>query len=112
MTIEELSLLYSRLPQATALVKSLERKSRKSVFLQGLVASATPMLFASVYSHLHRTLVFILDDDDEAGYFYHDLTQVLGENRALFFPSSYKRAVKYGQRDSAKEILTRMNEER
>lgn len=105
MTIEELSLLYGRLPQATALIKSLERKSRKSVFLQGLVASATPMLFASVYSHLHRTLVFILDDDDEAGYFYHDLTQVLGENRALFFPSSYKRAVKYGQRDSAKEIL-------
>ncbi|MCI1519475.1 MAG: transcription-repair coupling factor, partial [Prevotella sp.] len=105
MTIEELSLLYGRLPQASALVGSLERKSRKTIFLRGLMASATPMLFASVYNRLHRTLVFILDDDDEAGYFYHDLTQVLGEDRVLFFPSSYKRAVKYGQRDSAKEIL-------
>ncbi|MCO6024956.1 transcription-repair coupling factor [Prevotella cerevisiae] len=105
MTIEELCALYGRLPQAAALVKSLEEKSKKTLFLKGLVASATPLLFASVYNRLHRTLVFILDDDDDAGYFYHDLTQILGQDRVLFFPSSFKRAVKYGQRDPANEIL-------
>ena len=37
--------------------------------------------------------------------FYHDLTQVLGGERILFFPSSFRRAIKYGQKDAANEIL-------
>ena len=49
--------------------------------------------------------VFILGDLEEAGYFYHDLTQILGAGRVLFFPSSFRRAIKYGQRDAANEIL-------
>ena len=51
------------------------------------------------------TAVFVLQDNEEAGYFYHDLTQILGTENVLFFPSSYRRAVKYGQRDAANEIL-------
>jgi len=50
-------------------------------------------------------VLFVLDDADEAGYFYHDLTQMLGQESVFFFPSSYRRAVKYGQRDAANEIL-------
>ena len=50
-------------------------------------------------------MLFVLDDADEAGYFYHDLTQMLGQESVFFFPSSYRRAVKYGQRDAANEIL-------
>ena len=46
-----------------------------------------------------------MQDADEAGYLYHDLTQILGDKQVLFFPSSYRRAVKYGQKDSANEIL-------
>ena len=49
--------------------------------------------------------VFVLDDLEAAGYFYHDLVQVLGDERVLFFPSSFKRAIKYGQKDAANEIL-------
>lgn len=49
--------------------------------------------------------VFILGDVEEAGYFYHDLTQILGTERVLFFPSSFRRAIKYGQKDAANEIL-------
>ena len=44
-----------------------------------------------------------LNDADEAGYFYHDLTQMLGQESVFFFPSSYRRAIKYGQRDAAYE---------
>ena len=35
----------------------------------------------------------------------HPLTQMLGQESVFFFPSSYRRAVKYGQRDAANEIL-------
>ena len=98
----------------------------RHVYLKGLLASSASVFFAAVgresekgkeksekvkgkseKSGEKRTLtsVFILQDNDEAGYFYHDLTQILGTDNVLFFPSSYRRAVKYAQRDAANEIL-------
>ncbi|MCB6901479.1 transcription-repair coupling factor [Hoylesella buccalis] len=105
MNIQEIQQLYGASPQAGALRKALEDKSVKTVFLQGLMASAAPMLFAGMAKQLSKTILFILQDADEAGYFYHDLTQALGNQQVLYFPSSYRRAVKYGQRDAANEIL-------
>lgn len=94
------------------MLKVLEDKSAKTVFLQGLVASATPMFFASVAQRWQKTILFVLNDNDEAGYFYNDLKTITmpedGKGQTaevLFFPSSYRRAVKYGQRDAGNEIL-------
>lgn len=44
---------------------------------------------------------------DSAGYFYSDLLQIDTENKEniLFFPSAYKRSIKYGQLDAASEIF-------
>ena len=64
------------------------------------------MFFGSLQAKMKRSVLFVLDDADEAGYFYHDLTQMMGQESVFFFPSSYRRAVKYGQRDAANEILT------
>ena len=105
MNIQDIQQLYGASPQAGALRKALEDKSVKTVFLQGLMASAAPMLFAGMAKQLSKTILFILQDADEAGYYYHDLTQALGNQQVLYFPSSYRRAVKYGQRDAANEIL-------
>ena len=106
MKIEELLKKYALLPQVGALAKTLEKKSVKTIFLDGLMCSSAPMLFASLALKIKSsTAVFILQDADEAGYFYHDLTQLLGKEQVLFFPSSYRRAIKYAQRDSASEIL-------
>lgn len=63
------------------------------------------MVFASVAGGGVPPCLFIMNDADEAGYFYHDLTRMLGNDRVLFFPSSYRRQVKYGQRDAANVIL-------
>ena len=105
MKIDELQRLYGTLPQCGALVDALENKSLGIVFLQGLVASAAPLLFAGVADRMRRPVLFILQDADEAGYFYHDLTQIMGNEHVHFYPSAYRRAVKYGQRDAANEIL-------
>ena len=122
MTITNLQQLYAKLPQAGALVKSVEDETIRRLFLQGLVASSAPMLFSSIAGRLRRTIVFILNDADEAGYFYNDLNTSVGNGVQdadiaaaslpeegtyvpLFFPSSYRRAVKYGQKDAASEIL-------
>ena len=62
-------------------------------------------LFCVCISAIRKTVLFVLDDADEAGYFYHDLTQMMGQENVFFFPSSYRRAIKYGQKDAANEIL-------
>ncbi len=105
MDIKDLQKLYAGLPQIGALAKAVEDASVKTVFLDGLLASSAPMVFGSLALKSSQTILFILQDADEAGYFYHDLTQIMGTERVLYFPSSYRRAVKYGQRDAANEIL-------
>ena len=117
MTIQELVQLYAMAPQVGALKEKIEEKSVKTIFLEGLVASSAPMLFASLSSLTANlplpfrgggggeALLFILSDEEEAGYFYHDLKQILGQEKVLFFPSSYRRSIKYAQRDPANEIL-------
>ena len=80
-----------------------------TMHFKGLSASAAPMLFAALASAEKPWQVpvalFVLNDIEEAGYFYHDLVQMLGESKVLFLPSSYKRAIKYGQKDPANEVL-------
>ena len=105
MDIQDIKQLYAKAPGAVALCKLLQENRGSNIFLQGQQASATPLLFAAVATEIKQTFLFVLQDADEAGYFYHDLTQVMGTQNVLFFPSSFKRSVKYGQRDSANEIL-------
>ena len=128
MEIRNISNIYTALPQCGAFLKAISDESVRHVFLSGLLASSAPVFFSAVAERLNSklktqnscsgkrlfepsaklktlTAVFILQDNDEAGYFYHDLTQILGTDNVLFFPSSYRRAVKYGQRDAANEIL-------
>ena len=105
MNIQELEKLYAQLPQVSALAKELGKTSSTTIFLDGLLGSSATMLFASLTQKCHPHILFILQDAEEAGYFYHDLTQLLGDHDVLFFPSSYRRAIKYAQRDAASEIL-------
>ena len=105
MEIQKIEKTYGRSPQADALFDLMGKKSVHSIFLQGLLCSSAPMFFASLQGKMRRSVLFVLDDADEAGYFYHDLTQMMGQEKVFFFPSSYRRAVKYGQRDAANEIL-------
>ena len=105
MKIEELEKVYAKLPQVAALAHEIENAATRRIFLEGLLASSAPMLFGTLAAKCNKPILFILQDAEEAGYFYHDLTQLLGTRRVLFFPSSYRRAIKYGQLDSASQIL-------
>ena len=105
MNIQELEKKYAQLPQVSALAREMGKSSVKTIFLDGLLGSSAPMLFGSLSRKSQIPLLFILQDAEEAGYFYHDLTQLMGARDVLFFPSSYRRAIKYAQRDAASEIL-------
>ncbi|MDR0938832.1 MAG: transcription-repair coupling factor [Mediterranea sp.] len=105
MTITELRLRYAAHPNVEVARRLLKEPSVRSIFCEGLRASAAPLFASVVVEGTDCPFVFILGDLEEAGYFYHDLTQVLGTEKVLFFPSSFRRAIKYGQKDAANEIL-------
>lgn len=103
MKIEELRTLYASLPQLGAMAKLLKDGKTRHISLNGLVASAPALFFAAFAERCPYPILFILEDADTAGYFHNDL-KALGIE-PFFLPSSYRRAVKYGQRDSGSEIL-------
>ncbi|MEG1007927.1 MAG: transcription-repair coupling factor [Bacteroides sp.] len=105
MTITELQQLYATHPRVAATIQLLNEPSVRHLFCGGLRASAGSLFAASLIKAHSSPFVFVLGDLEEAGYFYHDLTQVMGTERILFFPSSFRRAIKYGQKDAANEVL-------
>ena len=109
MEIQELAKRFAGHSGVSAMRHVWNDEAVRTIHLKGLAASAAPMLLCALAlaDEPWRVPValFVLNDLEEAGYFYHDLTQVLGEGQVLFLPSSYKRAIKYGQKDSANEVL-------
>ena len=104
MTLPELLPLFAHHPGVRALLHCL-REGQTPVLLEGLRGSAPALMLGAAAHECPSPYLFVLNDEEEAGYFYHDLRQLLGDECVLFFPSSYRRAVKYGQRDAAQEIL-------
>ena len=105
MTITELQQQYAAHPNTAVMERLLKDASVQTIFCGGLCASSASLFSSVLVKQDVCPFVFVLGDLEEAGYFYHDLTQVLGTEKVLFFPSSFRRSIKYGQKDAANEIL-------
>ena len=114
----EIKDLVLQKPRFNALVKQLRtlaaRRAKAEattavapqvIHLKGLQGSAGATFLAPIKNAVGRIFLFVLNDEEAAGYFYHDLCQIGGEEGVAFFPSGYRRSIKYGQVDSANEIL-------
>lgn len=107
MKLGELSQTFVRHPLLKAFRRVLSEEKSVPVYLENLQGSAPSVVFAALnrMDGIHRQVLFVMNDEDEAGYLYQDLSGLMGETNVLFFPSAYRRAVKYAQRDAANEIL-------
>ena len=105
MGITELQSRYTRHPALEGLTNTLKNNDIRTVFLEGTHASCASLFASCFIKSVPGVYLFVLNDQEEAGYFYHDMVQVNGDEQILFFPSSYRRAIKYGQKDAANEIL-------
>ena len=94
--------LFRRHNGVQALMKALDRE--KYVALDGLFGSSAALIVKLLHES-GRPVLCIASDMEEAGYLFSDLEQLGGEGSALFFPSSYKRAIKYGHTDAAQQVL-------
>ena len=106
MQSKEIQQKYASHPGVTALMQLREEGGKKHALLEGLYGSAAAMVLCGLRARIpEQTFLVVMNDAEEAGYFYHDMVQIIGESEVLFFPSSFRRAMKYGQEDDANRIL-------
>ena len=109
MDLKSLLPLYTAHSGVQALARTAAVGAPSCVAVEGLRGSAAPMAVAAMMAAMpeaaRRPMLIVMSDDEEAGYFYHDMAALLDEGQVLFYPSPYRRAVKYAQRDTANEIL-------
>ena len=106
MEAKDIQEIYAAHPGVEALMQLREEGGKKRVLLEGLLGSSAAMTLCGLKKRIpEQTLLVVMNDTEEAGYFYHDMMQMSGDNNILFFPSSFRRAMKYGQEDDANRIL-------
>ena len=107
ITLQQADALFATPSRVKALEALLGKKALKKprrVLLTGLPGSAPAMLLAGANLRKRPALV-VATDEEAAGYLYHDLCQIAGQDAVAIFPSGYKRAIKYGQPDPPQQIL-------
>ncbi|MBP5628532.1 MAG: transcription-repair coupling factor [Bacteroidaceae bacterium] len=106
--------LFEHHPVVKAMAKKVQTlKPGEYLYAEGLQGSAAAAMLSGLPANLpeSRAILVILHDHDEAAYFYNDLIslQKSQESRvsyqSFFFPSPYRRGVKYAQIDPANEIM-------
>ena len=104
MDINQLNDIFNNQARMAALKSLVATKRNRVIVIDGLAGSAPAMLFSRLPKR-DTPYIIIANDLDEAGYIYNDLVQLTGDADVLFFPSGYKRDIKYGQVDAPNEIL-------
>lgn len=113
MNIRDLINRYKSDDRVTQFTKALNSTKNPKVQLKGLVGSADAIVALSSYFLLHKPLLFVLPDREEAAYFQSDLESAL-EKQVLLFPSSYRKSFDFTQVDTANvlaraEVLNELN---
>ena len=105
MNLSEIANVYNSHPYVSAVSALLEKEKSADILLSGLHGSGTAVVTASVFGKREGGILCMLNDLEDAGYFYNDLMQLMNGEKVFFFPSAYHRHIKYGHTDPASEIL-------
>ena len=104
LTIEEAGTLFATKAKIKALGDIAGDRNISRAALVGLKGSAAAVILGAYASQGHRMIV-VADDADTAGYLYHDISRIAAGREIAFFPSGYRRHIKYGRIDPPQQIL-------
>jgi transcription-repair coupling factor (superfamily II helicase) len=113
--VKDLLKIYSEDPFIRTAIETV--KANNSIQMKGF-AGSLDAIFASVNYQINpQHNLFILNDKEDAAYFYNDLQNLLGEENVFLFPMSYKKPYQYEEIDNANvlqrsEILNQLNNDK
>lgn len=102
MKLSDIASEFAADPRVRALLKALSDKD--TVVAGSLAGSSAAVMLASLPARKCPVIV-VGDSADDAGYLYHDMCRLAGEESVAILPSAYKRDIKYGQIDPPSQIL-------
>ena len=85
MDIRDLCKGFLTTQRQEAVKSALADKKVRSLSFYGLAGSSAAMLLSAMPRQKHPMLVVAASLDD-AGYLYHDISRILGEEAVLMFP--------------------------
>ncbi len=97
MSLEKIKSAYKDHLGIAEIVASLNNSKNKPLALKGLAGSAPAPIFSALHKSINRPLLIVMNDREEAAYFFDDLSLIIPNSKVLFYPSSYKRLAKHGQ---------------
>ncbi|XWN35631.1 MAG: transcription-repair coupling factor [Roseivirga sp.] len=102
---KELLALYEQAASTHLLAEQVRAAAGQRLHLKGLVGSLDTVLAAALYQRTAATQLFILQDKEEAAYFYTDLRNLLGEAAVLLYPASQNAPYATTQTDHADQLM-------
>lgn len=76
-----------------------------SLHIKGLIGSLDALFLAGTVKNTDKANFIVLNDKEEAAYFYNDANNLLPNQKVYFLSSSYKRSIQFGQEDPTNIIL-------
>ncbi|MFN7312832.1 MAG: transcription-repair coupling factor [Bacteroidota bacterium] len=116
MNLQELIGRYANSPNFVELAETLNKPGVSVVHLKNLIGSVDAVLAATYYLQSNRTQLFVLNNRDDARYFFTDLENLLEGKTILYFPPSFRKPFLINQPDSTlilerAETLNRLNQQ-
>ncbi|MEI6139533.1 MAG: transcription-repair coupling factor [Mariniphaga sp.] len=93
MELKELLKYYKSHPSVIKLCEKFTEKTPSKISLKGLSGSSSAVVLTSSYDICPLGMIIILNDREEASYFFDDLNALGLDENVLFFPSSYRRNI-------------------
>ena len=80
-------------------------KQRQYIIFKGAVGSGRTLAIASQFKQQPTSILWVLENPEQAAYYLNDLEVLLGQTDVLFFPSSYRQAYISEATDNANVLL-------
>ncbi|WP_298950850.1 transcription-repair coupling factor [uncultured Nonlabens sp.] len=104
---------FSKAEQTQSL-KEIVAQSQGSTTISGLLGSSISILLKTAFQEADKPFLLICNDKEEAAFYLNDLEKMIGEDKVLFYPGSYRRPYQIEETDNANvllraEVLNRIN---
>ncbi|MEP1854818.1 DEAD/DEAH box helicase, partial [Nonlabens ulvanivorans] len=113
MSFNKILKQYAQAPQTQSL-REVVSQSQGHTHLSGLQGSAFTIAASSIFDEVEKPFMVIANDKEQAAYILNDFEKMLGDDRVLFYPGSYRRPYQIEKTDNANvllraEVLNRIN---
>jgi len=105
MNSSDLKAVYTNASATQQICKQFQENALSHVHVKGLIGSSTAFYLNGVIQNLPLNQLIVLNDKEEAAYFFNDLERIIGEDKVLFFPNSYRNPYQVEQTDNSNILM-------